>query len=66
MCMLTVPQSEAEIKKFWKQPWDSKGNGQFATDSQGHIRTSDGDPRTGTFHQTRVTAGDTACNVNGV
>ena len=27
---------------------------------------SDGDPRTGTFHQTWVTAGDTACSVNGV
>ena len=25
-----------------------------------------GDPRTGTFHQTQVTAGDTACSVNGV
>ena len=25
-----------------------------------------GDPRTGTFHQMRVTAGDTACSVKGV
>ena len=27
---------------------------------------SDGDPRAGTFHQTRVTAGDTAYNMSGV
>ena len=27
---------------------------------------SDSDPRTGMFHQTLVTAGDTACNVNEV
>ena len=43
-----------------------QGNGWFATDSQGRIRTSDGDPRTGMFHQMRVTTDDTACNVNGV
>ena len=47
--MLTVSKSEAEIKKFWKQPWDSQGNGQFASDSQRRIRMSDGDPRTGHF-----------------
>ena len=64
--MLTVPKSEAKIKKFWKQPWDSQGNGQFTTESQGRIRTLDGDPRTRTFHLMRVTAGDTVCTVNGV
>ena len=42
------------------------GNGQIATDSQGRIRSSDGNPRTGMLHQTQVTMGDTACNVNGV
>ena len=29
-------------------------------------QTSDGDPRTGTFPQTLVTVGDTACSVKGV
>ena len=29
-------------------------------------RTSDGDPRTGTFHPTRVTMGNTTCSVKGV
>ena len=43
-----------------------QGNGQFATDSQGHLRMSDGDPRTGTFPQMLVTTVDTACSVNGV
>ena len=38
----------------------------FTTDLRGHMQTSEGDPRTGTFHRTRVTPGDTACNVNGV
>ena len=55
--MLTVPKSEVEnsnILKLWK---DSQGNGQFATDLQGHIQMLDSDPRTGKFHQTRVTAG---------
>ena len=66
LSMLMVPKSEVEIWNFWKQPWDSWGNGRFATDSQGRIQTSDGDPRTGIFHQTLVTAGDTTCNVNGV
>ena len=28
--------------------------------------TSDGDPRTGTFHETWVTMGDTVCSVKGV
>ena len=27
---------------------------------------SDGDPRTGTFHQTRITVGNTTCYINGV
>ena len=38
----------------------------FATDSQGHLRKSDGDPRTGRFHQMRFTASDTVYSVNGV
>ena len=45
---------------------DSQGNGWFATDSQGHIGTLDGNTKTGTFHQTWVTAGDTACSVKEV
>ena len=32
------------------------GNGRFTTDLQGRLRTSDGDQRTGTFLQMRVTA----------
>ena len=36
------------------------------TDSQGLMWMSDSDLRTGTFHQQWVTAGDTACSVNGV
>ena len=59
--MLTVLKPEANIKKFWKQLQESQGNGRFATYSQGRIQTSDGDPRTGTFHQTLVTA----CDANG-
>ena len=43
-----------------------QGNGRFATDLQGFVRTSDGDPRTGTFHRMRFTAGDTTCSVKGV
>ena len=43
-----------------------QGNGQFATDSHGRTRTSDGDPRIGMFPQTLVTTGDTACSVKGV
>ena len=43
-----------------------QGNGRFSTDSQAHIQTSDGDQRTGMFHQIQVTVGDTACSVNGV
>ena len=38
----------------------------FSTDSKSHIRTSDGDPRTGTLHQIWVTAVDTTCSVNEV
>ena len=64
--MLTVQDSEAEILNFLNLPWGAQGKGWFATDSQGCIQRSDSDSRTGTFHQTQVTAGDTACNVNGV
>ena len=64
--MLTVPKSEAEILNALKLPYCVQGNGRFATDSQGRIQTSDRDPRTGTLHQTWVTAGETTCNVNRV
>ena len=40
--------------------------GWFANDLQSCTRTLDGDPRTGTFPQMQVTAGDTACSVKGV
>ena len=50
----------------FKQVWDTQGDGEFATDSQGPLRTSDGDPRTRTFPQTRPTVGDTACSVKGI
>ena len=43
-----------------------QGNGQFANHLQGHKRTSGSDPRTGTFHQKKVTVDDTACSVKGV
>ena len=43
-----------------------QGNGRLATDLQGCIRTSNGDPRTETFSQMRVTMGHTACSVKGV
>ena len=59
--MPKVLKSEAEILNSLKLSKDSQGNGQFATDSQGLKRMSDGNPRTGTFHQ--ITVGDTACNV---
>ena len=62
--MLTVRISEAEISNILKLRYDLQGNGRFTTDSQGHIQTSDGDPRT--FHQTGITAGDTTWSVNGV
>ena len=42
--MLTVPKSEAEILNCLKHPLDVQDNGRFTTDSQGRIRTSDGDP----------------------
>ena len=42
--MLTVSKSEAEILNCLKHPLDVQGNGRFTTDSQGRIRTSDGDP----------------------
>ena len=54
-----LPNSEAEILKHFKT---SVGrNGQFTTDSRVCKQTSDGDPRTGTFHQTPLTVGDTTC-----
>ena len=56
----------SKLSKTDVQKKDVQGNGPFATDSQGCIQMSDGDPRTRTFHQTRLTAGDTACNVNGL
>ena len=61
LCMLTVSKSEAENSNILKLR-----HGQFVTDSQGWIPTSDGDPRTGTFPQKQFTAGDTACSVKGV
>ena len=64
--MLTVPNSEAEILSISKLPLDIQGNGWFATDLQVCKWTSDGDPRTGTFHQTQVTMGDIACRVKGI
>ena len=56
--MLMVPKSEAEIETF--------GNNRGTHKVIGRIQTSDSDPRTGTCHQMRVTAGNTACNVNAV
>ena len=50
-------KSEAEILNILKLPWDT-----WATDLLVCKRT----PRTGTFHQTWVTEGDTACCVKGV
>ena len=64
--MLTVPKSEAETLNILKLWPDSQGNGRFATDSQGHIRMSDGDLRAETFPQTWANTGDTACRVKGV
>ena len=52
--------------KYLKLRKDSQGNGQFATELQGSIWISDGNPRRGTFHQTQVTMGDTPCSVKGV
>ena len=46
-----------------KLPYDSQGNGRFATDSQVCNQTLGGDPRTGMFHQTRPSASD---SVKGV
>ena len=40
-----------------KLPQDLQGNGRFATDSEGHLRTSNGNPRTGMFPQTRCERG---------
>ena len=66
LCMLTVPKAEVEILNSLKHLQDSQGNGVFTTYSQGHLWTSDHDPRTGTFTQTWPTTGDTACSVKGV
>ena len=66
LCMLIVPKSEAEILNSLKLLQDSQGNGQFTTDSQGHLQMSDDDSRTGTFDQTQPTKGDTACSVKGL
>ena len=49
-----------------KLPYNMQGNGWFATDSQGPIRMSDDDPRSGTFHQMQVTVGDTIYSVKEV
>ena len=64
--MLTVLKSEVENSNILKLRKDSQGNGRFATDSQDCPLMSFSDPSTGTFHQTRVIADDTACSVNGV
>ena len=64
--MPIVQKSEAEIAINSNLPSDAQGNGLFSTDLQGRKRTSGGDPRTLTFHQTWVTKGDTACSVKGV
>ena len=64
--MLTVPKSEVEIVNSLKLSYCMQGNGQFATDSQGRLWTSDGGPRTGMFHQTWPTVANTTCNVKGV
>ena len=61
-----VSNSETEISNILKVRYDLLGNGQFTTDWQGHLWMSDGDPRTRTFHQMRVTAGDTTCSVTGI
>ena len=57
---------EVEIQIFYNFGRTQKVmNGSLLTHkvANGH---HDGDPRTGTFHQMRVTMGDTACSVNGV
>ena len=61
-----VLKSEAEIFNISNLWIDVQGNGRLATDSQGGMQTSDGDPRTGMFHRMQVTVGDTACSVKGV
>ena len=66
MHMLTVSKSEAKLLNSLQPLQDFQGSGRFATDSQGRTRTSDGDPRTGTFLQTLPSVGDTICSVNGV
>ena len=52
--------------KILKLPWDMQGLERWATDLQVCKWMSGGDPRTATFHQTRLNAGDTACSVKGV
>ena len=64
--MFIVPKSEAEILNSLKLLQDLQGNGQFTTDSQGHLQMSDSDSRTGTFPQMWPTEGDTACSVKGL
>ena len=64
--MPTVPNSEAEILNISKLPWDTRGNGWFATDSQVCKWMSGSDPRTGTFRQRLLTTDDTICSVTGV
>ena len=46
------------IGRNFKQFETSIGRARFAAALKGCMRMSDCDPRTGTFHQTRVTAGD--------
>ena len=61
--MPKVLNSEAKILNILKLLYDMQGNEWFATDLQICKSTPESDPRTGTFHQMRVTAGDTACIV---
>ena len=65
-CMKSSVHSHGTEVRGGNFKWFKTSIGRFATDSQGHTRTSDGDLRTGTFHQTRVTVGDTSCRVKGV
>ena len=60
--MLTVLNWKAEMSNLLKT---TQGNGPLATDLLVCIQMSEGDPRAGTFHQTRVNTGDTTGNVMG-
>ena len=64
--MPIVLKSEGKILNCLNLLYDSQGNRRLASDSQGHIQTSDGDVKTWTFYQTWVTTGDTAYRVKGV